>query len=124
ARKALGYEKVGGVWLEGDDLMVARGFVKVNGRWLAKDTAERLLEQQEAGRVENERIQLTRRIADQQHEAEMTRIGLERERLEMEKRGERYRYGYGWAYGSGPFCGVAGYVLPATLPAPQPIPPT
>ena len=125
ARKALGYEKLGGQWLAGDDLMVARGFVKVNGRWLTRDTAERKLELDEQARQENERIQLAKRVADQQHEQEMTRIALERERIEIERRDrDRWWWKSGWTYGSAPFCGVAGYVLPATLPAPQPLPPT
>lgn len=125
ARKALGYEKVGDLWLSGDDLMVARGFMKVNGRWLTKDSADRQAELQEAGRIENERVQLAKRVADQQHEQEMTRIALERERLEIERRDrDRWWWKSGWSYAPAPFCGVAGYVLPATLPPPQPIPPT
>jgi len=123
ARKALGYEKVGGVWLAGDDLMVARGFVRVNGRWLVKDTAERLLEQQEASRVETDRLQLARKVADQAHEAEMARVGLEAQRLDIERRDRDRWWSRGWIYGPAPY-GVGGYILPTTLPPPQPIPPT
>jgi hypothetical protein len=118
ARKALGYEKAAGQWLTGDDLMVARGFVKVNGRWLMKDTAERLLEQDELARQENDRIELAKKLADQRHEQEMTRIALERERLELERQDrDRWWWRNGWVYGSAPFCGVAGYLLPALPPA-------
>lgn len=123
ARKALGFEKVGGAWLEGDDLMVARGYIRVNGRWLTKDTAEQILAQTEASRVENERMQLAKRVADQQHEQEMRRIALERERIEIERLDRDRWWRSGWC-GVGPYCGVAGYVLPATLVQPSPLPPT
>jgi len=127
ARKALGYEKVNGVWLAGDDLMVARGYVKVNSRWLTKETAELLLQQQESSRAELERLALEKRIADQRHEQEMTKIGIERDKLELERqRGDYFtRYGYLFpsAYGAVAGCGY-GYVMPATLPPPQPLPPT
>lgn len=129
ARKALGYEKVNGQWLEGDDLMVARGFVKVNGKWLTKETAELILMQQEASRSEQERLALEKRIADQRHEQEMVKIGIERDKLELERqRGDYFtRYGalYPGAYGAIAGCGYGyGYITPTTFPAPQPVPPT
>jgi hypothetical protein len=34
ARRALGFERVGGRWLVGDDLLRAKGFVKAGGRWV------------------------------------------------------------------------------------------
>jgi hypothetical protein len=37
ARRALGYEKVEGVWLRGDALRKARGFVRLNGRWALRE---------------------------------------------------------------------------------------
>jgi hypothetical protein len=43
ARRALGFEKVGGRWLAGDDLLIAWGLVKVDGRWISKEEADRLL---------------------------------------------------------------------------------
>jgi hypothetical protein len=116
ARKALGYEKFDGQWLTNDDLMVARGFVKVNGRWLTKDMAERLFAQDELARQENDRIQLAKKIADQRHEQEMTRIALERLELERADR-DRWWWRNGWAYGAAPFCGPAAYLLPALPPA-------
>jgi hypothetical protein len=118
ARKALGYEKLDGLWLTGDDLMTARGYVKVGGRWMLKDSADRILEQEAAARIENDRLTQLRREGDQRHEQEMSKIAVERERLEVEKRKweERdrwwWRYG-GGAYAPGPFGGVAGYILPA-----------
>ena len=124
ARKALGFEKVNGQWLTGDDLMVARGFVKVNGRWLSKDTAELMLEQEAQAKMENERIQLAKRMADQRHSEEMTRISLDRDRLELEKqRSDPWWWRNSWNYGYGPY-GGSGYALPANLPPPQPVPPT
>jgi hypothetical protein len=55
----------------------------------------------------------------------MTRIGLERERLELEKqREDRWWWRSGWYFGPAPYGGVGGFVLPANLPPPQSIPPT
>ena len=125
ARKALGYEKANGQWLTGDDLMTARGFVKVDGRWVSRETADRVLELEAQARIEADRIDLARRVSDQRHSEEMTKIRLERERLELDRiRDDRWWWRNGWAYAPGPFGGVAGYLLPATLPAPQPVPPT
>lgn len=124
ARKALGYEKVNGLWLTGDDLMTARGFVKVNGRWMNKDSADRLLEQEAAARVESDRLALERRVADQRHEQEMTKIALERERIEIERlRAERERWWWRNGWGVAPFGGVAGVIIPVTGPS-QTVPPT
>jgi len=129
ARKALGYEKVNGLWLTGDDLMTARGYVKVGGRWMMKDSADRVLEQETVARIESDRLAQLRREGDQRHEQEMTKIGLERERLEIEKRKLEERERWAWRYGSwgactpGPFGGVAGYILPAAT-ASQVVPPT
>jgi len=128
ARKALGYEKVNGLWLSGDDLMTARGYVKVGGRWMMKDTADRILEQEAVARIENDRVAQLRREGDQRHEQEMTKIALERERLDLERRRLEdrdlwlWRAG-GWACTTGPFGGVAGYILPAAT-ASQVVPPT
>ncbi|HLY09622.1 MAG TPA: hypothetical protein VKW04_09990 [Planctomycetota bacterium] len=122
ARKALGYQKVAGQWLEGDDLMMARGFVKFRGRWYTKDMAERLMHEEELALQENERLELAKRIADQRHNEELTRIGQEQQRLEMERQGlDRWGWRNGWVYAPSPMCGF-GYFLPATLPPPQPIP--
>jgi len=125
ARKALGYEKVNGQWLEGDDLMMARGYVKVAGRWVTKDTADRVRELQAADRIEVDRSDLARRIADQKHVEEMTKLSLERDRLDWEKNREsRWGWRNGWSYCPGPFGGVVGYVLPASLGPSQTVPPT
>lgn len=125
ARTALGYEKFNGQWLAGDDLMTARGFVKVQGRWVTKETADRMREIDAADRIEVERADLARRVADQKHTEEMTRLGLERDRLEYEKSRESrwWRSNNGWVFGPAPFGGVVGYVLPAGGPS-QTVPPT
>jgi hypothetical protein len=39
ARRALGFERVGGRWLSGDDLRRARGFVRSEGRWVLAQEA-------------------------------------------------------------------------------------
>ena len=41
ARRALGYESIGGRWLKGDDLMRAKGMVRVDGRWIASEEVRR-----------------------------------------------------------------------------------
>lgn len=126
ARRSLGYEKFNGQWLTGDELMTARGFVKISGRWMAKDTADRILEQEAQARIESERLALAKREADQRHVEEMTKIGLERERLELEKkREEQWNYWWNrhrWGFAPGPFGGVAGYILPASPTPLQTVP--
>ena len=124
ARKALGFEKVNGLWLSGDDLMTARGFVKAGGRWMNKDSADRVIEQEAQARIESDRVALERRVADQRHEQEMTKIGLERERIEIERlRAERDRWWWRNGWGVVPFGGVAGYILPVAGPS-LTVPPT
>jgi len=48
ARKALGYDRVDGVWLRGDALMKARGFVRLNKRWVLREEAVAYHEKQRA----------------------------------------------------------------------------
>jgi len=121
ARKALGYEKFNGQWLTGDDLMTARGFVKVNGRWMSKDMAAQILDQEAQSRSETDRLAQLRREGDQRHVEEMTKLGLERERLELEKkREEQWQQWWGrhrWGFAPGPYGGVAGYLLPSSAPS-------
>lgn len=123
ARKALGYDKVNGQWLSGDELMVARGFIKLNGKWVTKETADRAAELEAQSRIESDRVDLARRVADQRHSEEMSRIALERERMAQDNcRDDRWWWRNGWAYAPGPFGGVAGYLLPASLPPPGTVP--
>jgi hypothetical protein len=129
ARKALGYEKHNGLWLAGDELMTARGYVKVGGKWMTKDVAQQVLEQDNQARIETDRLAQLRREGDQRHEQEMTKLALERERLEIEKkRWNEERDRWYWRYGAyscapGPIGGVAGYILPAAR-QPGVVPPT
>ena len=126
-RKALGYEKFNGQWLTGDELMTARGFVKISGRWMAKETAERILEQEAQARLESERLAVVKREQDQRHTEEMIKIGLERERLELEKKREDqwhyWWYRHRWGYAPGPFGSVTSVIVPASGPH-QTVPPT
>ncbi len=97
ARKALGYEKVEGRWLEGDPLKVALGLVKHNGRWLPRETVERLLENEKQVLIESDRRAIERRAIDTQREVELAKIALERQKLEAER--ERDRWGWSWSGG-------------------------
>jgi len=85
ARKALGYEKVDGLWLAGDELMVAKGFVRHQGRWLKKETAEAFRADDAQLRIEQERGVAAERIAKLQAEVERAKIAVERERIELER---------------------------------------
>lgn len=136
ARKALGFERIGGQWLKDDELQVARGFLKVDGKWLPRDSAQRQLDRQAAARLEQDRIALEARIADQKHEEEMVRLAQERERIEIERKDaerraielERIRidierarwYGDPRPYGAPTWCeSLPGYA-PSTTAAPAP----
>jgi hypothetical protein len=83
ARKALGYERVHGSWLKGDDLMTAKGFIKYNGQWLSQETVLRLREQDLALTIERERIASNERIVKLQADLERSRIATERMRIEL-----------------------------------------
>ena len=104
ARKALGFEKVDGRWLEGDDLQVARGLLKYNGRWLPKDTVEKLQEAEKQVAIESGRSETAERIARLQREVEMAKVQVERERIEKEKlereRADNDRWRWSWVNGS------------------------
>ena len=104
ARKALGFEKVEGRWLEGDEMMVARGLLNHNGQWLPKDTVEKMQENEKQLQIETERSGTAERIAELQQRVEMARVRLERERLEKERL-ERERansdpWRWNWANGT------------------------
>lgn len=90
ARKALGYEKADGKWLRGDDLMVARDFVRHEGRWLKRETAEKLKEQELLLRLEAERRAGAERLSEINRQVEMARLAVERERIQVERERSRY----------------------------------
>ena len=95
ARKALGFEKVNGSWLEGDELKLAKGLIKYNGRWLPRETVERMIEGEKVERMEIDRRQIEQRAIDAQREVELAKVALERQRLEYEYE----RCGWGWSGG-------------------------
>jgi hypothetical protein len=113
ARRALGWEKHEGRWLKGDDLMVARGFVKHNGAWIHAELLDRELARQAEERMQNERVKAAERQSARDFEVEMQRVEIERQRVENEK---RWRYDswscstWGWPMG----CGT-GVVLPSSV---------
>ena len=115
ARKALGYERHEGQWLNGDELMVARGFVKHQGKWLRRETVEQLLAQEHAEAVEYDRQKTIRQAAEFDREIELSKIELERERidaeLEIARRTRWWSSGY-WPAGPS-------YVLPPKPYAPS-----
>jgi hypothetical protein len=84
ARRLLGFEKVGDRWLEGDDLQIARGLLKHQGRWLPRETVEALKAQEARMALEVERRQSEEKIAGMRREIEWARVALERERLERD----------------------------------------
>src|SRR6185436_20399554 len=88
--------------------------------------ADRVRELEAADKIEVDRANLARRVADQKHVEEMTKLSLERDRLEYEKsRESRWGWRNGtWMYGPAPFGGVVGYVLPVNPGPSQTVPPT
>jgi len=83
ARKALGFERIHGAWLQGDELMAAKGFIKVNGQWTREEVALRIREQDLMLQIERERIASNERIVKVQADLEYSRIAAERERVEI-----------------------------------------
>ncbi|KAF0242023.1 MAG: hypothetical protein FD180_4166 [Planctomycetota bacterium] len=74
ARKRLSYEKVGGKWLRGEELLLARGMVKVNGKWMSKETAA-------AEAVAKEKKRLERELAEAEKKAKRAAAETEEDRL-------------------------------------------
>ena len=112
ARKALGYERHEGQWLKADELMVARGFIKHQGKWLRRETVEQLLAQEHAEAVEYDRQKTIRLANETSREIELSKIELERERIDAELEiARRTRWWSSGYWPSGP-----SYVLP---PAPR-----
>ncbi|MCE9584530.1 MAG: hypothetical protein K8T20_18735 [Planctomycetes bacterium] len=67
ARARLGYEKVDNQWLRGEALLLAKGMVKVDGRWVTKEEAA-------ARTAEKLRVIAARREAEQKaREAQLAR---------------------------------------------------
>ncbi len=94
ARKAAGYEFFEGRWLRGDDLRTAQGYVKVGREWLKRETAEKLKEDEKQLLIEQERNATAERLAQVDREVQLARLGVERERIELER--ERTQHYYYW----------------------------
>lgn len=57
ARTLLGHHKVGGEWLDYEGAMQARGFVEHKGRWLSRESYERILRDQQEQESQERRSQ-------------------------------------------------------------------
>jgi hypothetical protein len=77
ARKHLGYEKVDGVWLQGDDIFRAKGLVRYGDRWVTPAQRDELTarDREEARRVKRE---------DELHESEKQKLEAEAKLIEAE----------------------------------------
>lgn len=124
ARRALGYEKVEGKWLDGDELMMAKGFLKHNGRWLPKDTVERIQEGEKQVSIETDRRATETRIAELQQAVEMAKVKLERERLERERLERERMESDFWRWGTwgSPYSRTVYTIPPPVNPGTQPPP--
>ncbi len=89
AHRALDHEKVDGAWMDADQAMAARGFVKLEGKWLKRETAEQFRRDATALEIERERGATSERIAKLKKEVEMARIEVERERIREREERER-----------------------------------
>ena len=74
AREQLGYEKVGGKWLRGEELLKAKGMVKVDGKWMTKEAAQAIA-------ADKERKRLDRALLEAQRKAERDAAEEDAERL-------------------------------------------
>lgn len=66
ARRELGYERILGRWVSGDEAMRQKGFVLAGGRWLLPDEADRLMREglMEQAPVTDEHRKLAREVAE------------------------------------------------------------
>lgn len=124
ARKRLAYEKVGGKWLRGEELLVARGMVKVEGKWVTKEAAAAMAADKEKRRLERELAAAERKALSEKEETEGDRLRSFYESQERVQRRLRDRDrgfdsrrdysgysggSYGGYYGSGLWVGTVGY---------------
>jgi hypothetical protein len=89
ARERLGYENVGGKWLRGEELMKARGLIKVDGKWTTKEQAAALEAEKEKKRLERELAEAERKAEKEEAKTEYDRI---REFYESQQRVQRRLY--------------------------------
>lgn len=74
ARKRLNYEKVGGKWYRGEELLKARGLIKVDGKWMTKEAAA-------AEAAAKEKKKLERLIAEAEKKAKREAAESDADRL-------------------------------------------
>ncbi|MEK7469064.1 MAG: hypothetical protein AAB074_16945 [Planctomycetota bacterium] len=74
ARKRLNYEKVGGKWLRGEELLKARGMVKIDCKWMSKEVAA-------ADAAAKEKKKLERQLAEAEKKAKREAAESEDDRL-------------------------------------------
>jgi hypothetical protein len=120
ARTALGYAKVGGRWLKGDELLAALGYEKRGAHWVTKETAaaidERLKAEEKARAEEVLRANQAAEAARAEEEKrrglyaalEWEKLALERRRMEIEREValKTAASGPGYAVGAVPYAGV------------------
>ena len=85
ARSALGYLKREGQWMTSDEVMVARGFMKLGVRWVHRETYEKQKMIEARRKIEHERQVTAVRIARMKRDVELARVKLEKEQLEAER---------------------------------------
>ncbi len=73
ARERLGYEKVGDKWLRGEELLIARGMVKFDGKWVRASEAERLATSRESLIAARREAEAKARAAQDARDAVATR---------------------------------------------------
>lgn len=117
ARKRLSYEKVGGKWLRGEELLLAKGMVKVDGKWVTKEAAAAMAAEKEKKRLEKALAEAERKAKSDAEETEAERLRaywesrarVDRRIAERDNRFDARRgYGDGW-YRDGFWAGTVGY---------------
>jgi hypothetical protein len=116
ARNALGYEFIDGRWLRGDELLVAYGLVKVDGRWMEKAEADRIAAQrreQEPANPAQEQIPIEVPVTEPP--------AADLQELPRVEADERQWSSPGWTYRlPDDYCPPATTVVQVPRPAPQP----
>lgn len=80
ARKQLGYRRHQDKWMTDDEYMVALGFVKHGTEWLKRETAEKIIAEEEQLKRERSAQATMERIAELEAEIDRMKIAAEMER--------------------------------------------
>ncbi|MEK7466808.1 MAG: hypothetical protein AAB074_05270 [Planctomycetota bacterium] len=120
ARERLGYEKVGDRWLRGEDLLIARGMIKFEGRWVTASEAQELA-------ADRDQLQAARREAEGRARASQAARGVEsvtwglrsRQMPRATTRRFSIRYERGCGYGRNYGCEVRAPNRGTCRPAPR-----